>query len=409
MLTAAGVLSLKPKETPFKVSDGAGLYILVQPSGSKLWRMAYRFRGRQKTAAFGIYPEVSLADARARRDDAKRQLRSGEDPGAVVKAEKIAAVAATATTFRAVSAEWEQKKMIAEGKSASTLCRTRWLLGILNDGIGDQLLPEIEAPDLLDVLRRVEAAGRYESVARLRATASSVFRFGIASGYCKRDPAADLRGALTSATSTPHAAVTDPSEIGELMRAIHGHARPPVVQLALKFLALTFVRPGEVCAAEWSEIDGRVWSVPAITMKMRLPHRVPLSRQAIAVLDELRTITGKRKHLFASSVKPSQPFATNRLNEALREIGFENDRHVAHGFRSTFSTTANESGKWSPDVIELSLAHVPPGVRGIYNRAQYWPERVALAQWYADHLDQLRGRGEIVALPSKKKSQKGGA
>jgi integrase len=252
------------------------------------------------------------------------------------------------------------------------------------------------------VLRKVEAGGRYESVARLRATASTIFRFGIASGYCKRDPAADLRGALTSVNHTPRAALTNPSEVGELIRTINGFERLPRVRLALQFLALTFLRPGEVCSAEWSEIDGDVWNVPAAKMKMRLGHRVPLSRQALAVLEELRGITGNRKHLFASSVKPSQPFATNRLNEALREIGFGSDRHVAHGFRSMFSTIANESGKWSPDAIEASLAHVPPGVRGIYNRSQYWPERVALAQWYADHLDELRGRGEVVALPKKK-------
>jgi integrase len=401
MLTDAQVRALKPKETPFKVADGAGLYLLVQPNGSKLWRMAYRFVGKQKTLYFGIYDTVSLSDARARRDDAKRQLRSGEDPGAVVKAKKAAVVAATANTFRAVAADWFQKKMVKEGKSPSTLNKSRWVFGILNDGIGDRPINEIEAPDLLAVLRRVEAQEKYETVKRLRSTSSAIFRFGIATGACKRDPSADLRGALTSVAATPHAAVTDPADVGKLLRAIDGFKRLPTVRLALQFLALTFVRPGELCSAEWSEITGSVWDIPGPKMKMRLPHRVPLSRQAMAVLDELRAITGKRKHLFASSVKPSQPFSTNLLNVTMREIGFEHARHVPHGFRSTASTILNESSEFSPDVIELSLAHVPTGVRAIYNRSKYWPERCELMQWYADHLDELRGRGKVVGLPRR--------
>jgi integrase len=401
-LTDAKVRAEKPKEAPLKISDGGGLYVLIQPSGSKLWRMGYRVAGRQKTLAFGIYPDVSLADARARRDEARLKLRQGVDPSIVVKAEKLAVAATTANTFRAVAADWFQKKMVKEGKSPSTLKKSRWVQGILNDGIGDRAINEIEAPELLVVLRRVEAQGKYATVKRLRSTASAIFRFGIATGACKRDPSADLRGALTSVAPTPHAAVTDPADVGKLLRAIDGFERLPTVRLALKFLALTFVRPGELCSAEWSEITGSVWDIPGPKMKMRLPHRVPLSRQALAVLDELRPITGKRKHLFASSVKPSQPFTTNLLNSTMHEIGFDHDQHVPHGFRSTASTILNESGEFSPDVIELSLAHIPTGVRGIYNRSKYWPERVALAQWYADHLDELRGRGKVVSLPRKK-------
>jgi integrase len=389
MLTEVKVRALKAKDAPYKVADGGGLHLLVQPSGSKLWRMAYRYRGRQKTAAFGIYPAVSLAVARERREDAKRLLRLDQDPGAAVKAAKVAIAT---TTFRVVSAEWMERKMVAEGRSKSTLARTRWLLDILNEGIGDKMLGEIEAPDILELLRRIEANGRHEAVVRLRSTASTIFRFGIASAYCKRDPAADLRGALTSGTSTPHAAVTDPADIGELMRAIPNVTRPKV-RLALRLLALTAVRPGEVCGAEWSEFQGDVWDIPAHRMKMRLPHRVPLSRQAVAVLDELRNITGNRKHAFASSSKPDRPFYTNRLNPALDKIGFPHDRHVAHGFRSTFSTTANESGLWSPDVIELQLAHVEQNkVRRTYNRQARWPERVAMMAWWGDHLDELRDR-----------------
>jgi integrase len=387
-LTDAKVKAIKAAATPAKVSDGGGLFLLVQPTGSKLWRMAYRFDHKQRTAAFGAYPDVSLATARSMREDVKKLLRAGQDPAAAGRAQKVAK--AGVKTFRAVAEEWEQRKMIAEGRSASTLHKTRWLLGTLNDGIGAQPVAEIEASDLLEVLRKVEAEGRYESVARLRAVASQVFRYGIASGYCKRDPAADLRGALTSGTSTPHPAVTNPDEIGELMRALD-HVQPERVRLALKLLALTCVRPGELLGAEWSEITGDVWDIPAHKMKMRLPHKVPLSRQALEALEEIRSSTGNRKHVFASSLKPTQPFVTNRLNVALEKIGFGGDRHVAHGFRSTFSTTANESGKWSADAIELQLAHVETNrVRRTYNRNVRWDERAALMSWYGDHLDELK-------------------
>jgi integrase len=399
MLTDAQVRAQKPRETTFKVSDSGGLFLQVQPNGSRLWRMAYRFQGKQKTAAFGIYPAVSLSDARARRDRAKLQLRAGEDPGAVVKAEKAAVVAASANTFAAVAADWFQTKMVKEGKSKSTLRRTDWLLDILNKDMGDQQINEIEAPELLVVLRKIEAQEKYEAVKRLRSTASAIFRFGIATGACKRDPAADLRGALTSVASTPHAAVTDQADVGKLLRAIDAHERP-TIRMALHLLALTFTRPGNVAKAEWAEfdIDAGVWSIPAAKMKMREPFRLPLSRQALILLAELHKITGGGKYLFPSFRTGKKPMFGNLLNVALRDLGYASDVMQAHGFRSTASTILNESSDFSPDVIELALAHVPTGVRSIYNRSKYWPERVALAQWYADHLDELRSRGEVVAI-----------
>jgi integrase len=385
MLTNATVLGLKARKAPYKVADGGGLYVFVQPTGSKLWRLAYRFQGKQRTASFGAYPTVSLAGARTNRDEIKALLKAGQDPATAARM-----ISKTARTFRVVAAEWEQKKVIAEGRSTSTIFRTRWLLNMLEAGIGDRPIAEIEPPELLEVLRKIEVGGLNETVARLRATASSVFRFGIASGYCKRDPAADLRGALTTATTTPHPAITDPKQIGELMRAIEG-ARPDRIRLALKLLALTCVRPGELIGAEWSEIDGAVWDIPAHRMKMRLPHRVPLSRQALAVIEELRPITGSLKHLFPSSRHPDRPAPKNRIGRALVDVGYNGDRHVPHSFRSTFSTVANESGKWSPDAIELQLAHVESNkVRRAYNRNIRWDERVPLMQWYADHLDRLR-------------------
>jgi integrase len=400
-LSDAAVRATKPRQKPFKRADDRGLYLLVQPNGSKLWRTNYTFAGRQRTMAFGAYPDVSLSEAREARDAAKKKLRAGIDPSAVVKAEKVAEKQAIEHTFSAISAEWLERKMVKEGKAERTLERTEWLLGILNDGIGKTLLSEIEAPELLAVLRKVEAAGKNETVKRLRATASTVFRFGIATGVCKRDPAADLKGALTSATSTPRAAITDPVGVGELLRSIDGYKRP-MLRLALQFLALTFVRPGEVCSAEWSEINtDAVWSIPGAKMKMKKPHRVPLSKQALAVLAELRKISGDSKFLFPSRKRGRHIFA-NRLNVALREIGYDAEQVSAHGFRSTASTILNEHSEFSPDAIELSLAHVSGDVRSVYNRAQRWIERRELAQWYANYLDGLRQRGEVVKMPKKK-------
>jgi integrase len=392
-LTDAKVRTLKPGPTPLKLSDGGGLHLLVQPSGSKLWRMGYRFAGKQKTLAFGQYPAVSLADARAARDDAKRHLRSNVDPSTVNKAQQTAAKLAAASTFRAVAEEWEQRKMIGEGRSRSTLRRTRWLLEFLFEHLGDRPIKEVEPPELLAVLRKAEDAGKLQKVTRLRAVASAVFRYGIACGYCQRDPASDLRGALPAATSIAHAAVIKPAEVGTLMRAIDRiqHDRQ---RLALRLLALTAVRPAEMVGAAWAEIVGDVWEIPASRTKMRRDHRVPVSRQALSALDELRAITGNRAHLFASTVNPDQPIWMGyRLNSALSDVGFGGDRHVAHGFRSTFSTLANESGLWPADVIELHLAHMERNqVRRAYNRSLRWDERVALMAWYGDLLDDLRAR-----------------
>jgi integrase len=403
MLTDTKIRGIKPEPGPVKISDGGGLHLLVAPTGSKLWKCSYRFAGKQKTLSFGAYPEVGLADARLRREEAKGKLRQGIDPGKVIKTKKVEEKQAAANTFGAVADDWQKKKMIAEGKSKSTLARASWLLDILKEGIGDLPINEIEAPELLAVLRKVEAQGKHEAVKRLRSTASAIFRFGIASGACKRDPAADLKGALTSVASTPHAAITDAADVGKLLRAIDAYQRP-VLRLALQLLALTFVRPGNIAQAEWTEFDADagVWSISAQKMKTREPFRVPLSRQALALLKELRAITGNCMYLFPSLRKGNRPIFTYGLNIALRDIGYESDEMQAHGFRSTASTILNEHSEFSPDVIELCLAHRLVGVRAIYNRSEFWNKRCELMQWYADYLDGLRERGKVVVLPSKK-------
>ncbi|MGZ5165713.1 MAG: tyrosine-type recombinase/integrase, partial [Burkholderiales bacterium] len=303
--------------------------------------------------------------------------------------------------------EWKQRKLVKEKKSRSTLVRTEWLLRKLNEDLGDQPINEITAPELLRVLRRVEAQGLHETVARLRSVASRIFRFGIAIGKCERDVAADLRGATTSAVSTPRAAVIDPAGIGELMRkigALDGNRHSKIVRLALQLLAYTFVRPGELRLAEWSEIDDAtsVWDVPGERTKMRRSHRVPLARQAVAAFRELRDLTDHGRYVCASTVDPKRPLQKNAFNDALQKLGYARDNMTAHGFRALASTTLNEMNLWPVDVIELQLAHIERNaVRRVYNRAQHWSERVAMMQAWADHLDELRARGKVVPLPEK--------
>ena len=397
-LTDTNIRTKKPQAKPVKLSDGGGLYLLITPQGAKLWRLAYRFAGRQKTLALGAYPAVTLAMARAQREAAKRLLAQGIDPSEQRRADKRAAAAAT--DFGEVADEWFATKMEREGKSERTLERARWLTRVLKRDLGRRPIGEIEPPELLTALRRVEAQGHFETVARLRSLASQIFRYGIASGYCSRDPASDLRGALTSPTEKHRPAITDPSRLGEMLRAIDAY-ESVTTRLALILLSLTAVRPGELRCAEWSEIDAdaKVWAIPGEKMKMREAHRVPLSRQAVDVLSQLRPLTGQGLFLFPASGQPPRPISENTLNAALRRMGFGGDEMVSHGFRATFSTLLNEEGTWSPDVIEHALAHRERNtVRRAYNRATHWPERVSLMQHWADRLDELRQRGKVVSI-----------
>ena len=271
-LTDTAIRAAKPISSAVKLSDGGGLYLLIQPTGSKLWRLAYRFGGKQKTLALGAYCAagskeviVPLGLARERRAEARRLIAAGIDPSEARKAEKRAATTDT-LTFQNVGDEW-LSKMRREQKADVTIRKAEWLLGMLCTDLGGRPVSAIEPPDLLAALRRIEARGHHETARRARSVASRVFRYGVASGYCPRDPAADLRGALTVPVVTNRAAITDPAEVGALMRAIDEYQGAPLTRLALKFLALTFVRPGELRFAEWSEISGAVWSIPARKMK----------------------------------------------------------------------------------------------------------------------------------------------
>ena len=382
----------KPWPKPRKLSDGGGLHLLMQPSGSKLWRLAYRFGGKQKTLALGVYPTVSLADARSRRDEAKKLLASAIDPSVQRKAHKQAGKDGS---FRAI-AEEVIAKLEREGRAQATLTKKRWLFDFAFAEFGDRPIAEISARELLALLREVEGRGLYETANRLRSTCGMVFRYAIATGRAERDPSIELRGALTTPQVSHRATIVDPTGIGALLRAIDGFDGQPTTRAALRLAAYVFVRPFELRHAEWKEfeLEAAVWSIPAEKMKMRRPHRVPLARQSLAILRELQEITGNGRWLFPSARTFMRPISENTLNAALRRLGYGSDEMSTHGFRAMAATRLNEMGRWNPDAIERQLAHQEANaVRRAYtHRAEYWPERVIMMQAWADYLDELHGK-----------------
>jgi integrase len=376
------------------------LHLLVRSSGSKLWRLAYRFGGKQKQLAFGAYPTITLADARERRDAARKLLANGTDPGQERRLEKIAARAG-GNTFREVAEEL-LAKLRREGRTETTLKKNAWLLEPAFATFGDRPIGEVTAPELLHALRKFELRGRYESARRLRAVAGMVFRYGIAVGYASRDISQDLRGAITTPKVKHRAALTEPAEVGALLRAIDGYNGQPTTRMALQLSALIFVRPGELRHAKWQEIDldGAVWKIPAETMKMKRPHRVPLARQAVAIFRELQQITGRGEFLFPAVSSVRRPMSENTLNAALRRLGYSKEEVSVSGFRATASTLLNEMGKWNPDAIERQLAHQEEDdIRRAYmHAAEFWSERVEMMQCWADHLDQLRVGSIVIPI-----------
>ena len=391
MLSDARIRAAKPRKTAYKLSDSGGLHALIQSHGSKLWRWSYRYGGKQKTLALGTYPSVGLKLAREQRDSAKQMLAKGIDPSAQRRLAKQ--VAATGNTFRAVAEEIFIKQR-NDGRAAATLEKLRWLLEFAYPALAERPIAEITAPELLLVLRKVEARGRYETARRLRSTCGMIFRYAIATGRAERDPSSDLRGALTAPKVTHRATIVDPNGIGALLRAIEGYDGHPPTKAALRLAPLFFVRPGELRCAEWTEFDLRAaqWSIPAHKMKLPRPHRVPLSKQSIAVLQGLRKITGDSRWLFPSVRSVARPISENTLNAALRRLGYGPQEMTTHGFRAMASTRLNEMGCWNVDAIERQLAHQEPDdVRRAYiHAAEFWDERVRLMQAWADYLDTLK-------------------
>jgi integrase len=374
------------------VGDSQGLYLLVNPVGSKLWRVKYRLHGVECKLALGAYPNVSLADARGARDAARQQLARDLDPNAVKRQSRIDASVRAGNSFASIAEELIEKKA-REGLAEATLDKQRWLLKLFGAEFGRRAIAEITPQELLHELKKHERRGRLETTKQLRSFASRVFRFAIASARAENDPAQPLRGALTAPTVKHYAALTDPQEFGGLLRAIDGYQGDPSVIYALKLTPHVFQRPGEIRRMEWAELDfdKALWTIPVAKMKMRQPHHVPLSRQALTILAEMRQLWGAGRFVFPSVRTSKRPISNNTINAALRRMGFTNDQMTAHGFRTTASSLLNESSKWNPDAIERTLAHMLPGkVRRIYNRSAYWNERVDMAQWWSDYIDGLR-------------------
>ena len=391
-LSDAKIRNLKPKEKPYKTADYDGLYVLTKPNGSKLWRFKYRLKGKEKLLSIGSYPEISLMEARAKRDEARKQIVKEKDPSETKQEKKLQELISDGNTFSKI-AEQYVAKLIKEGRAENTLKKINWLLGMANADLGNKPITEITAPIVLQTLKKFEAKGIYETARRLRSTIGAVFRFAIASGLAENDPTFALRDALITPKTKPRAAITDKEALGGLMRAIDGFEGQTTTRIALEFLAIVVTRPGEVRHARWDEFDieNAIWTIPAERMKMRQPHKVPLPKRAIELLSELRMITGWCELLFPSIKSPKRPMSENTMNAALRRMGYSGDEMTSHGFRATFSTIANESGLWNPDAIERALAHVETNkIRGAYARGQYWDERINLSNWWAEFLMKIR-------------------
>lgn len=377
------------KAKPWKLSDGDGMYVLIQPSGVKLWRFDYRYRGKRKTISFGVYPSVTLAKAREKRHAARQQVRDGLDPSAARKSERTRV--AGAATFEAVAREW--LTLQAKKLSPETQAKKLWMLeAFIFPTCGPMPMGELEPPALLDALREIERTGRHDTAHRTKQVCGEVCRYAIATGRATRDAAADLRGALAPVITRNHAALTSPKDVGGLLRAIDGLDSPQIMY-ALQFLALTFVRPGELRQARWQDIDTKaaVWRVPAHLMKMKEAHVVPLSRQALAVLKLAKPLSRGSIYVFPQARTVERPMCDGTLNAALRRLGYANDQHTAHGFRAMARTLLDEVLRVPGEVIEVQLAHVVPGPLGAtYNRAKYLETRTDVMQIWADYLDQLR-------------------
>ena len=360
--------------------------------------MSYSFLGKQKTLALGSYPEVSLAKAREKRSAAREAMAYGLDPAEVRKAKIREARAKSVETFKAIADEWLNRLQV-EGRAPKTLQKMRWLLDLACPLIGQRPIADLAAPELLEVLRKVEARGWYETANRLRSTFGTIYRYAIVTGRAQRDVSADLRGALITPKPQHRAAILEPMALGGLLRAVDAHDGQPSVRLALKMLPHMFPRPGELRMAEWSEFDlgAAVWTIPAEKTKMRRAHKVPLTEQVLEMLAELKPITGEGKYLFPSIRASERPITDNTLNAALRRLGFGKDEATAHGFRATASTLLNEMGKWHPDAIERQLAHVESNdVRRAYARGAHWDERVKMMRHWSKYLDALQNGAKIL-------------
>ncbi len=396
-LTATAVKNAKPKEKPYKLGDGGGMFLLVNPNGSKYWRLKYRILGKEKLLALGVYPDVSLSEARQGRDEARKLLANDADPSEIKKVTKQAQLLNSENSFEAITREWHKKQSNIWSDGYSKKILDRFEKDIFPH-IGSKPINEVTAPVLLSVLRRIESRGVVDTAHRIHQNCGQVFRYAVVTGRAERDPSVDLKGALPPVNLKHHASITEPDQVGDLLRVIDSYEGFFPTKCALRIAPLLFVRPGELRHAEWSEFDiaKAEWRIPASKMKMKEQHIVPLSVQALAILEELHPLTGSGRYLFPSIRTNRKPMSENTINGALRRLGYTKEEMTGHGFRSMASTLLNEQG-FNKDWIERQLAHAErDNVRAAYNYAEYLPERKKMMQQWADYLDSLRNEKKVV-------------
>ena len=398
MLTVKAIEAAKPRQKPYKLFDGKGLYLEIMPTGSKLWRIRYRIGEKDRRISIGDFDEVSLKEAREEHSKVRKQLRQGLDPVAVRRAERTAK---QVDTFETVAREWyaQQSRVWAPSHGNRVIRR---LEKDIFPRLGSRPVNEITAPEVLAVLRTIEKRGAHETAHRVAQNVGQVLRYAVATGRAERDASADLRGALAPTKVKHFPAITEPAELGALLRAVDGYQGQPMTALALRLVPLVFVRPGELRTAEWAEIDleTATWIIPASKTKTKQDHIVPLSRQAVEILRELKTMTGTGRYVFPSIRGNSRPMSDNTINAALRRLGYDQEEVTGHGFRATARTMLDEVLNERPDIIEAQLAHRVVGPLGrAYNRTTYLAERRAMMQRWADYLDGLKEGAEVIPFP----------
>lgn len=402
-LTDLEIKAAKPAAQVRKLIDGQGLQLWIMPNGGKYWRFEYRHLGKRKLLALGVYPDLTLEKARQRVDEARRLLADKEDPSEVKRLKKAERKLAAENTFLAIAEKLTAKKR-KDGRADVTIAKMEWILGKLKSNLGPRPIAAIRTPEIIQALKKEEDADNLETARRMRTVIGEVFRYAMQHGIVENDPSAATRGAIASPKQKHHPAITDARKLGKLIHLIDGYASlHPITGSALQLMLLLYPRPGELRQAKWSEFDLEygTWEIPAERMKLRQPHTKPLPRQAVTILETLKDITGPRGFVFPATGRANRPMSENTMNAALRRLGIAADEHTSHGFRATASTLLNASNLFSIDAIEHSLAHQDrDAVRRAYARGDAMTERPKMAQWWADHLDHLRGNqgSNVVAM-----------
>lgn len=398
-LTDTAIRNAKPADKPVRLFDGGGLYLEIAPSGGKWWRLKYRFGGKEKRYSLGVYPEVTLATARKKRDEAREKLAAGIDPGEAKKVEKRANLLAAAHSFEVVARGWmdERKTTVEPAQHAKTLARME------NDvfpWLGKRPIAEIDAPEILVVLKRVDGRGARFTAHRIRSEISRVFRYGIKEGHCKADPARDLVDAIPPAQTTHFASITEPEKVGEMLRAFDGFTGTFPVLCALKLAPMLFVRPGELRKAEWAQFDLDKGEWRYFVNKTKTDHLVPLAAQAVTILRELHALTGEGVYVFPGARDRNRPMSEAAINAALRRLGYDTRTEITgHGFRAMARTILHEELEEKPEVIEHQLAHMVPDSLGrAYNRTKFIKARRSMMQQWADYLDKIKAGAEIIPI-----------